>query len=175
MALPKYSWSRHTSGYSINAFWLSSIPLKMRPLNLIPRWCSGKESSCQVKWCGFDWVGKLPWRRQWQPTPVFLPGEFHAQRSLATYSPWDPKELDVTENTFQLQQTHHTACSDADIVCGLTSQPLVHIDCCKTLSHSLFHLKCSRRLRGRHCFVQILDQKTERDMIFKIIKITDVL
>ena len=38
----------------------------------------------------FDpWVGKIPWRREWQPTPVLLPGEFHGQRSLAGYSPWD--------------------------------------------------------------------------------------
>jgi len=33
------------------------------------------------------WVGKIPWRRAWQPTPVFLPGESHGQRSLASYSP----------------------------------------------------------------------------------------
>ena len=38
---------------------------------------------------GFDpWVGKIPWRREWQPTPVFLPGEFHGQRRLAGYSLW---------------------------------------------------------------------------------------
>ena len=39
----------------------------------------------------------MPWRRQWQPTPVFLPGEFHGQRSLVAYSPWGPKESDMTE------------------------------------------------------------------------------
>jgi len=38
-----------------------------------------------------------PWRRAWQPTPVILPGEFHGQRSLAGYSPWSRKELDMTE------------------------------------------------------------------------------
>ena len=38
---------------------------------------------------GFDsWVGKIPWRREWQPTPVFVPGEFHGQRSLVGNSPW---------------------------------------------------------------------------------------
>ena len=47
---------------------------------------------------GFNpWVGKIPWRRAWQPTPVFLPEEFHGQRSLANYSPWDHKESDTTE------------------------------------------------------------------------------
>ena len=45
------------------------------------------------------WVGKILWRKTWQPTPVFLPGEFHGQRSLAGYSPWDPKESDTTEAT----------------------------------------------------------------------------
>ena len=47
---------------------------------------------------GFNpWVGKIPWRREWLPTPVFLPGEFHGQRSLEGYSPQDPKESDMTE------------------------------------------------------------------------------
>ena len=46
----------------------------------------------------FDpWVRKSPWRREWLPTPVFLPGEFHRQRSLAGCSPWGRKELDMTE------------------------------------------------------------------------------
>ena len=46
---------------------------------------------------GFNpWFGKIPWRRKWQPTPVFLPGKSHGQRSLAGYSPWGHKELDMT-------------------------------------------------------------------------------
>ena len=44
-----------------------------------------------------SWVGKIPWIRGWQPTPIFLPGEFHGQRSLAGYSPQGCKELDTTE------------------------------------------------------------------------------
>ena len=43
--------------------------------------------------------GRLPWRRAWQPTPVFLPGVFHGQRSLVGYSSWGHKELDTTEAT----------------------------------------------------------------------------
>ena len=55
----------------------------------LPRWLSAEESICQCKRCGFDpWVGKIPWSRNWQPTPVFLPGKFHGQRSLVGYSPW---------------------------------------------------------------------------------------
>ena len=49
-------------------------------------------------WFHFDlWFGKIPWRRVWQPTPVFLPGEPHGQRSLEGYSPWELKESDVAE------------------------------------------------------------------------------
>ena len=42
-----------------------------------------------------------PWRRKWQPTPVFLPGESNGQRSLVGYSPWGYKELDTTEQLSQ--------------------------------------------------------------------------
>jgi len=57
-----------------------------------------KESACNVGDLGFDfWFRKIPWRRKWQPTPVFLPGEFHGQRSLTGYSPWGHKESDMTE------------------------------------------------------------------------------
>ena len=56
----------------------------------------------QCKIPRFDpWVRKIPWRREWQPTPVFLPGEFHGQRSLVGYSPQGHKELDTT-----VQLTH---------------------------------------------------------------------
>ena len=42
-------------------------------------------------------VGKILWNRKWQPTPVFLPGKFHGQRSLTGYSPWGHKESDTTK------------------------------------------------------------------------------
>ena len=43
---------------------------------------------------GFDpWVGKIPWRRKWQPTPVLLPGKSHGQRILESYSPWGHKRV----------------------------------------------------------------------------------
>ena len=51
------------------------------------------------------WVGKILWRRAWQPTAVFLPGESHEQRSLMGYSPCGHKELDMTERL----STAHTA------------------------------------------------------------------
>ena len=48
-------------------------------------------------WWIDPWVGKIPWRRKWKPTSVFLPGKSHGQRSLVGYSPWGHKELDTTE------------------------------------------------------------------------------
>ena len=49
---------------------------------------------------GFDpWVGKIPWRRTWQPTPIFLPGESLGQKRLAGYSPEGCTESDTTEAT----------------------------------------------------------------------------
>ncbi|CAI9180043.1 unnamed protein product [Rangifer tarandus platyrhynchus] len=59
----------------------------------------GKESTCQCRRLRFDsWVRKIPWRRKWQPTPVFLPGESHGPRSLVGYSPWGRRESDTTEH-----------------------------------------------------------------------------
>ena len=50
--------------------------------------------------CGFNpWIGNIPWRRKWKPTPLFLPGKPHGHRSLAGYSPWGHKESDTTEAT----------------------------------------------------------------------------
>ena len=55
------------------------------------------------------WVGKIPWRRKWQPTPVFLPGEFHGQRSLVGYSPWGHKELDTTQQLMEEAMAPHSS------------------------------------------------------------------
>ena len=52
--------------------------------------------------------GRFPWRREWLPTPGFLPGEFHGQRSLVGYSPWGHKESDTTEPLSHFQKHTHT-------------------------------------------------------------------
>ena len=63
-----------------------------------PDGSASKESACFVGDLGLiHRVGKIPWRRKWQPTQVFLPGKFHGQRRLVGYSPWGCKELDTTE------------------------------------------------------------------------------
>ena len=68
-----------------------------------PGGASDKEPTCQCrrhKRLGFSpWVEKIPWRRAWQPTPVFLPEECYGQRNLAGYSPLGCKELDTAKVT----------------------------------------------------------------------------
>ena len=52
----------------------------------LPWWLRGRESTCRCRRCRLDsWVGKIPWRRKWQPTLVFLPEKSHGQRSLVGY------------------------------------------------------------------------------------------
>ena len=94
------------------------------PLNMgFPSGASGEESTCRYRRCGrgsFDpWVGKTPWRRAWQPTPGFLPGESHGQRSLAGYSPRGRRELDTTKDAHM----HHSLESDSTIK---TNERLIH-------------------------------------------------
>ena len=76
---------------------------------------TGKEPACQHrrhKRSGFNpWVGKISWRRAWQPTPEFLPGKFRGQRSLVGYSPLGCKELDMTEATKHACTRHNTGLS----------------------------------------------------------------
>ena len=66
----------------------------------LPRWPSGKGSAGQCRRHRFDpGIGQIPWKRKWQPTPVFLPGKFHGQKSLVGYRPWGLRESDMTEHT----------------------------------------------------------------------------
>ena len=80
-------------GYKISGFNLL--------ISGFPGGSDGREFACNAGDLGAmqktPWVGKTPWRREWQATLVFLPEEFHGQRILAGYSPWAHKELDKTE------------------------------------------------------------------------------
>ena len=88
----EYTLTAHTK---IDSWWLEDFNVRHGTLKL-PGGTSSKESNCQCrrhKRCEFDpWVEKIPWRRKWQPTPVFFPAESHEQRSLVGYSPWGRKE-----------------------------------------------------------------------------------
>ena len=109
-----------TNGHSRSYFsflWFSLFFIKNQLCSGIiymgfPRWHSGKESACQCRRCkrhGFNpSVGKIPWRMKWQLTPVFLPGEFHEQRSLVGPTPWGCKESDMTEHACMQQHTQNS-------------------------------------------------------------------
>ena len=75
-----------TCGNNIHVIYKE--PLVAQTVKSLPAvWETRVQSLCQ----------EIPWRRKWQPTPVFLPGESHGQRNLAGYSPWGRKESDTTE------------------------------------------------------------------------------
>ena len=72
-------------------------------------WLSGEESACQCRRHGFDpCIRKIPWKRRWQPTPVFLPGKSRGQRSLMGYSPWSCKRVLVTNKQNTLFNLHYS-------------------------------------------------------------------
>ena len=76
---------------------MEKILIHMRNKEL-PWWLRWWRTYLQCRRPGLDtWVRKMPWRRNWQPTPVFSPGKSHGQRSLVGYSPWGFKESDTTE------------------------------------------------------------------------------
>ena len=84
----KWNKTKTTEGnFRSVGYFYSLTALIVNSYFRLPRWLSDKESACQCRRHrrhGFDpWVGKIPWRRKWQPTPVFLPGKAYGQRSLA--------------------------------------------------------------------------------------------
>ena len=94
------------------------------------------------------WVGKIPWKRAWQPTPGLLPGEFRGQRSLAAYSSWASKESDTTERLthFPLLVLNHL---------GRCVLWLCWVFCCGRAFSSCGSGGCSP-VAGCRCFLQLL-------------------
>ena len=73
---------------------LYSINISYRIKTGLLWWLRGKGSACQCRRRGFNpWAWKIPWRRKWLPTPVFLPRQSHGRRSLAGFSPWRCKRV----------------------------------------------------------------------------------
>ena len=69
--------------------------------------------------CVYSLGQQDPWRRKWQSTPVFLPGDFHGQKSLMDYSPWGYQELEITERL-----THNT------------QWRIIALQCCVSFCHT---------------------------------------
>ena len=78
-------------------WWIFVSITLLAPCNSVsesPWWFSSKESACQCRRRKINpWVGKIPWKRKWQPTPVFLPGKSHGWKSLVSYSPLGCKKF----------------------------------------------------------------------------------
>ena len=103
---------------------------------------SGKESACQCRRPGFNpWVRKITWRRKWQSTPVFLPGESYGQRNLVGYS-LDCKELDMSEHAHSKWIARYSERREIVLAAGMwvfpETLPLASRSCLTFLS-SCFH------------------------------------
>ena len=98
LVMDREAWCAAVHGVTKSRTQLSYwTELNRRVKLAFPGGSDGKESTEMQETHVWSWVGKIPWRREWLPMPVFLPGKFHGQRSLAGYSPWNCKTLDVTE------------------------------------------------------------------------------
>ena len=72
----------------------------------LPWWLGGEESACQCRRCGFDtWIRKIPWRMNWQPTPVFLPGKSHSGQHFLSYLSLLPISISIVWCNWQLKAT----------------------------------------------------------------------
>ena len=107
-----------------------SVKIFLYVTNLLsgfPRWCSGKETASRMhemqEMQVLSWVGKIPWSSKWQPTPGFLPGKFHGEKSLLGYSSEGGKESDTTERLST--HTHYLLakciCDSKNIILSNTS------------------------------------------------------
>ena len=104
-------------------------------------------------------VGKIPWRRAWQLTPVFMPGKSHGQRSLASYGPWGCVELDTKQHTHMMHRNHiEIICIHIDIL-SLSQLPQLRYSESATyepllLTHTHTHTPFSE-LKGKNPCIQI--------------------
>ena len=99
-----FSWSEIiTNTLKMTLVVLISLGVHVYGASLVAQMVKKGECACQrrryMRWEFYPWIRKIPWRRAWQPTPVFLPGESHGQRRLAGYSPQSCTKLDMTDRT----------------------------------------------------------------------------
>ena len=92
------------------------------------RWLSGKVSSCQCRRRGSNpWARKILWRTKWQPTPEFLPGESHGQKSQVGCGPRSPKESDTAEPLSRLSLARKPALLLANLACHSSAPRLLAV------------------------------------------------
>ena len=111
MVKDREAWHSAVHGLTKSRTWLHDWTTT-KPITLashVAQWWRIHLQCMRHKRCGLDpWVGKIPWRTAWQPTPVFLPGESQGQRRLAGYSPQGCKDSDMTEATEHTHTHTHT-------------------------------------------------------------------
>ena len=118
----------------------------------LPRWHSDKECACQCRRCGFDRVRKIPWRRKWQPTAIFLPAEAHGLRNLEGYSLWGCKRVgkQLSMHAWYLNQGL------------LISDSMFLKHCIRQFKRQLFHVHyCIQTPLPRLCSLLSLIENTE--------------
>ena len=107
----------------------------------LPMWFSSEESACQCRRHRFDpWAGKIPWRRKWQPTPVFLPGESHGQRSLGGLQFMGLQSRTTTTDHLETFSIYHFPKSSSTLLLNwsfVVAKLFFEFVC-----FSLFHLVC---------------------------------
>ena len=140
---------------------LHSSQIHLTPISHqdFPGGSDGKSICLQCRRPGLDpLVGKIPWRRKWQPTPVFFPGKSHGRMNQADYSPWGRKESDMTEQLHfffitryqsnaqnspsQLQQYMNCELPGVQVILGKAEEPEIKLP---TSSGSLKKLQSSRK------------------------------
>ena len=128
----------HVAWYLTGLLWAGfSLDLT----SCFPGGSNGEEIYLQCRRLRFSpWVRMIPWRRNRQPTPVFLPGEFHGQRSLLGYS-WDRKESDTTEQLttffYQLLRFRMQVIYVPPCLCLLSIVPSMNVPCCHACTRHL--------------------------------------
>jgi len=103
-------------------WWMAFLRSSHETLSLMLLWRITQETRQ-----GFNpWIRNIPWRRKWQPFPVFLPGKSCGQKSLVGYSPWGQKESDTTEHTHSTQCVVNGSASSSGSLLAMYLKP--HLD-----------------------------------------------